>query len=53
MKEEKKMTREQKIKNVIEGTTKAIKEMVEQGTMTPEIYTMIIDAMNNTIANIH
>lgn len=46
------MTREQKIKNIIEGTTKAIEEMINNGKMTPEIYAIITKSMNETINSI-
>lgn len=44
------MTREQKIKNIIEATTKVIEEEeVKNGTMTPEKYAALTTNQNAAI----
>ena len=46
------MTREKKIESIIEGTTKALEEMTNNGIITPEIYATITKLMNETINSI-
>lgn len=43
------MTREQKIKNIIEATTKVIEEEVKNGAMTPEKYAALVTNQNAAI----
>lgn len=43
------MTREQKIKNIIEATIKVIEEEVKNGTMTPEKYAALTTNQNAAI----
>ena len=37
------MTREQKIKNIMDATTKIVEEGVKNGTMTPEKFAALLD----------
>ena len=43
------MTREQKIKNIIEATAKVVEEETKNGTMTPEKYAALIENQNAMI----
>ena len=46
------MTREKKIQNIIEATTKLIEEEVNKGTMTTEKYAAIIESQNSAILSL-
>nr|DAY64624.1 MAG TPA: hypothetical protein [Caudoviricetes sp.] len=46
------MTREEKIKNILEATEAVIKKETEEGTMTLEKYAHIIENQNTIIAMI-
>ena len=46
------MTRTEKIKNIIEATTKVIEEEVKNGTMTTEKYAAIIESQNSAILSL-
>lgn len=44
------MTRQEKIRNIIDGTMAAINTMKKTGTLTEEIHAAVIDNMNHIIA---
>ncbi len=44
------MTKQKKIRNIIDGTTAAIEAMKKAGTLTEEIHAAVIDNMNRVIA---
>ena len=43
------MTRQEKIRNIIDGTMAAIEAMKKAGTLTEEIHAAVIDNMNHII----
>ena len=47
------MTREKKIQNIIEATTKLIEEEVNKGTMTTEKYISIMESQNLAILEVN
>ena len=51
--EDKEMTREKKIQNIIEATTKLIEEEVNKGTMTTEKYISIMESQNLAILEVN
>lgn len=47
------MTREQKIKNIIEATAAAVERAKENGTLTSEMHAAMIACQNSAIAAIN
>lgn len=47
------MTREQKIKNILEAYTAVIEEEVKNGTMTPDKYAAIVMSQNAAILSVN